>query len=354
MRGGFHAVLGNPPWVSYAGRAAQPLDDRLRLYFGEFYRGFAGYRNLQALFVERSVGMLVGRGRLGLVLPSSMAELDGYGPSRAAHDRYALCDDELPDLGEDSFRGVFQPSMVLQSTRRTAEDTTAAGQPWPIARPDLDAEASRILRTLERDTLPPSLFGDRGLQSSGEDVDHLNDAPCPGTIPIRVGSDIQPFCRSAPSLHAEVAWFGTRLRPTTEWASAKVLIRQTARVPIAVRSDGAAFRNSILAGFEDETYPADFLVAYLNSTPVRWYHFNCHRDARLGIPQVKVGHLQSLPALRESNLVATLAGLGGEWCKRNGGISQEEQRHLDELVAAGLGLSSGDLARMRRDSEAWS
>jgi hypothetical protein len=324
------------------------------LYFGEFYRGFAGYRNLQALFVERSAMMLIGRGRLGLIVPSSMAELDGYGPSRAAHDRHAVCDDELPDLGEDSFRGVSQPSMVLRSTRRTAEDTSAAGEPWPIARPDLDAEALRILRKLEGATLPAGLFGERGLQSSGEDVDHLRDAAASGTIPTRVGSDIQAFRRSPASLHAELAWFGTRLRPATDWANVKVLIRQTARVPIAVRSDGAAFRNSILAGFEDATYPADFLVAYLNSTPIRWYHFNSHRDARLGMPQVKIGHLRSIPAPCDSNLVPTLADLGSIWSKRNGGIVAEEQGRLDEMVAGGLGLASDDLARMRRDSEAWS
>ncbi len=354
MTGGFHAVLGNPPWVSYAGRAAQPLDDRLRLYFGEFYRGFAGYRNLQALFVERSVTMLTEQGRLGVILPSSMAELDGYGPSRAAHDRLAVCDEELPDLGEDSFRGVFQPSMVLRSTRRTAEEAAAAGQPWPIARPDLDVEAVRILRKLEGDTLPPGLFGERGLQSSGEDVAHLLDVSAPGTCPTRVGSDIQAFRRSAPSLHAEVAWFGTRLRPSSEWANVKVLIRQTARVPIAVRSDGSAFRNSILAGFEDTTYPAAFLVAYLNSTPIRWYHFNCHRDARLGMPQVKIGHLRSIPAPHDKAVIAALADLGATWSKRNSGIDSDEQRRLDEIVASGLALSRDDLERMRHDAKAWS
>jgi hypothetical protein len=244
--------------------------------------------------------------------------------------------------------------MVLQSTRRTGDDATAAGEPWPIARPDLDAEALRILRKLEGDTLPPDLFGERGLQSSGEDVDHLLDVSAPGTSPIRVGSDIQAFRRSAPSLHAEVAWFGNRLRPSTEWANVKMLIRQTARVPIAVRSDGSAFRNSILAGFDDATYSADFLVAYLNSTPIRWYHFNCHRDARLGMPQVKIGHLRSIPAPRDGNLVSALADLGIAWSKRNEGINPEEQRRLDEMVAASLGLSSEDLARMRRDAEAWS
>lgn len=347
-------MVGNPPWVSYAGRAAQPLDDRLRLYFTAFYGGFGGYRNLQALFVERAANLLAPQGRLGVILPSSMAELDGYGPSRAAHDRLAECDAELPDLGEDSFRGVFQPSMVLRSTRRALESQRAPGEPWPIARPDLDADAQRILRQLEGDVLPPALFGERGLQSSGDDVQHLFEQPASGTVPIRVGSDIQALRRSPPSIHAEAAWFGPRLRDAEEWAGVKVLIRQTARVPIAVRSDGAAFRNSILAGFEDAAHPADFLVAYLNSTPVRWYHFNSHRDARLGMPQVKIGHLRSIPAPRDKRVIGALVDLGATWSMRNAGIDAEEQRRLDEMVASGLGLPAEDLGRMWRDAEAWS
>ncbi|MFO0675729.1 MAG: hypothetical protein U0169_04305 [Polyangiaceae bacterium] len=355
MKRGFGAIVGNPPWVSYAGRAAQPLDDRLRGYFTSFYEGFGGYRNLQALFVERAVTQLLApQGRLGVILPSSMAELDGYGPSRAIHDRFAECDTELPDLGEDSFRGVSQPSMVLRSTRRVEEREDTAGETWPIARPDLDAGALRILRELEGEVLPPTLFGERGLQSSGDDVQHLLEAPGPGTVPIRVGSDIKAFHRSVPSLNAETAWFGSRLRAASEWANVKVLIRQTARVPIAVRSDGGAFRNSILAGFEDADHPADFLVGYLNSTPIRWYHFNCHRDARLGMPQVKIGHLRSIPTPRDKGVIAALADLGATWSKRNSGIDDDDQARLDKIVASGLGIRADDLARMCRDAVAWS
>jgi len=355
VKRGFGAIVGNPPWVSYAGRAAQPLDDRLRSYFMSFYEGFGGYRNLQALFVERTVGSLLGaEGRVGLVLPSSMAELDGYGPSRAAHERFAVCDAELPDLGEDSFRGVFQPSMVLHSTRRSAERDDPPGEAWPIARPDLDADAQRILQQLEGEVLPAELFGERGLQSSGDDVQHLLERQTTGTVPIRVGSDIQAFRRSTPSLHAEVSWFGSRLRAAIEWANVKVLIRQTARVPIAVRSDGVAFRNSILAGFATDKYPANFLVAYLNSTPVRWHHYYRHRDARLGMPQVKIGHLRAIPAPRDPQSVGALAELGGSWSERNDGIDADEQRRLDEMVASSLRLAREDLERILRDAGEWS
>ena len=353
MKHGFGVVVGNPPWVSYAGKAAQPLDDGLRGWFSAFYSGFRGFRNLQGLFVERGAALLGAGGRLGLVLPSSMAELKGYEPSREAHDRVAECDRELKDLGEDSFRGVFQPSMVLWSTRRSATGTSSTGAPWPIARPDLDEEARDILARMSGDPLPSHLFGERGFQSTGTDVEHMLAAPTSGTVPIRVGSDIQAFQRRPASLHAETAWFGHRLRDPSEWAEIKVLIRQTARVPMAVRSDGAAFRNSILAGFEDDEYSADFLVAYLNSTPIRWFHFNRNRDARMGIPQVKIGHLRAIPAPGDATAIGRIEAIGAACSATNAGIGPEEQQQLDKVVAQALGLGD-DLPRMRADAKAWS
>ncbi|HEV8551586.1 MAG TPA: hypothetical protein VGQ57_21205, partial [Polyangiaceae bacterium] len=97
-RGGFDAFVGNPPWVSYAGRASQPLAPEMREVY-DTYAAFHGYKNLQGLFVERAARLLRPGGRLGFVLPSSMSELAGYAPTRRAHDRFATVDPELPDLG---------------------------------------------------------------------------------------------------------------------------------------------------------------------------------------------------------------------------------------------------------------
>lgn len=353
-RRGFSAMVGNPPWVSYAGRAAQPLMPARRRYYLAFYRSFAGYRNLQGLFVERAARALRPGGRLGIVLPSSMAELDGYGPTRATHDRLAVCDAELPDLGERSFRGVVQPSMVLRSTVRARRLDAGDDAPWPIERPDLDSQARELLDRLDGPPLPPELFGERGLQTSGPDKSYFREsADAAHTVPLRSGSDIRAFYRGPPSLYADSAWFGGRLRASAEWQKVRLLIRQTARVPIAVVSDGVGFRNSILAGFESSMYSALFLVAYLNSTPIRWQHYYRHRDARLGLPQVKIGHLRAIPAPPSPDVHHVLTAFGEELCSRNDGIRDDEQRALDEAVARAFALGDAALARMRRDAKAW-
>jgi hypothetical protein len=345
-RAGFDALLGNPPWVSYAGRAAQPLAEELRAaYTG--YEAFRGYRNLQGLFIERCARLLRPGGRLGLVLPSSMSELAGYAPTRRAHDRYCAVDSELGDLGSDAFDGVFQPCMVLTSTRRATPLEALPDAAWPVERPDLDAVARGLIDKLARPPLPPHLFGERGLQSSGSDAAHLRAAPdALHSVPLRSGSDVSAFELRAPSTHADPSWFGSRLRAPSEWRQVRLLVRQTARVPVAALSDGAGFRNSLLAGFEDADYSATFLASYLNSTPIRWLHYVRHRDARQGMPQLKIAHLRATPSPPSRALIDALDRFGRALASRGRGILPYEQTELDALVADAFELDDEERKRL--------
>jgi hypothetical protein len=350
--GGFDVIVGNPPWVSYAGKAAQPLTDELRLFYAATSPAFHGFRNLQGLFVHRFAEMLRPGGRLGFVLPTSTSDLKGYEPTRRAHDALSVCDDELPDFGEKAFDGVFQPSMGLLSTRRPAKVVVEVSAPWPLERKDLDAETRALLETLSAlPPFPPQLFGERGFQSTSDDVTHLHPASAPDgrlTAGVRVGSDIEPFLRRPAELYCDPEVFGGRFRPASEWQSVKLLIRQTARFPMVVLSDGVAFRNSILAGFADAHWNELLLLAYLNSTPVRWLHYTRHRDARQGMPQMKIAHLRAMPAppLR-GDAGEQLTRMGKELGERNSGITAEEQERLDVLVAEILSLDDGARARIR-------
>ncbi len=345
QRGGFDAFVGNPPWISFVGRAAQPITPEHKRTLMSRYPSFSGYRNLQGVFLERSASLLAPGGRLGLLLPSSMSEQSGYAPTRLSHDRYCVCDDALPDLG-DSFEGVFQPCMALLSTRRQALAEGSDAR-WPMERPDLDEVAARILQKLAGPPLSPRLFGERGLQSFGDDKAHLRDAPDEThTIALRTGSDISAFRRGTPRAWAAPSWFVGRLRPAESFEQVRVLIRQTARFPIACLSDGLGFRNSILAGFADTDLPAEALVAWLNSNPIRYCHYARHRDARQGMPQVKIGHLRVLPAPPQS-IISELASFGAELSKANDGANAADQMRLDELVARAFDLNQTELDRIR-------
>jgi hypothetical protein len=350
--GGFDVIVGNPPWVSYAGKAAQPLPDELRLFYAATNPAFHGFRNLQGLFVHRFAEMLRPGGRLGFVLPTSTSDLKGYEPTRRAHDALSVCDDELPDFGEKAFDGVFQPSMGLLSTRRPTPVLVEIAPPWPLERKDLDAEARALVEKLSAlPPFPPQLFGERGFQSISDDVSHLHPASAPDgrlTAGVRVGGDIEPFLRRPAGLYCDPEVFGGRFRPASEWQSVKLLIRQTARYPMVVLADGVAFRNSILAGFADEAWSEFLLLAYLNSNPVRWLHYTRHRDARQGMPQMKIAHLRAVPAppLR-GDAREQLTRMGRELGERNSGITEDEQERLDGVVAEILSLDESARARIR-------
>jgi hypothetical protein len=237
--------------------------------------------------------------------------------------------------------------MVLCSTRRKEPLAAPLERAWPVERPDLDAVARRLIAKLTRAPLPPHLFGERGLQSSGNDTLHLAPAPdARHSVPLRSGSDVEAFGLRAPSAHADPAWFGPRLRAPNEWARVRLLVRQTARVPVVALSDGVGFRNSLLAGFEDAEHSAEFLVAYLNSTPIRWLHHARHRDARQGMPQLKIAHLRATPAPPSRALVAELAELGARLSARGAGIDAPEQAELDGLVADAFALDAEERRRL--------
>jgi hypothetical protein len=240
--------------------------------------------------------------------------------------------------------------MVLFSTRR-AEPARgkAPHQPWPLARSDLDADAVRLLDQLAAlPPLPAHLFGERGFQTTGDDVTQLHTAPT-GSVStaLRVGGDIGPGLRRPASLFCDPARFAGRLRAPSEWRRVKLLIRQTSRFPMAALSDGQAFRNSILAGFSDADYGEHLLLAYLNSAPIRWYHYARHRDARQGMPQLKIAHLRGLPAPpKGAPALVALEAIGRVIGERNTGISAEEQATIDGFVADALGIDRAARSRI--------
>lgn len=349
---GFDAIVGNPPWIAFAGRAAQPIDSRLSAYLRKTCPAFAGYRTLHGVFVERAVGLLRPGGRLGFVLPTSVADLDGYAPVRRAHDALAAADRPLPDYGPDAFEGVFQPAMALLSTRRDAR-VVAAGDAWEIERGDRDEVIDSILARCEGAAVVPSAcFGERGLQTSGGDRAQLARRPDPRrSLGLRCGADIAPFRTMEPTYWLAREDFGSKLRTDQAWSDVGVYVRQTARFPIASAADGAPFRNSILAGFGVGKVTASFLLAYLNSSVVRFMHYQRFRDARQGMPQLKIGHLRKLPLPHTTDLFLNdVARVGERLARANVGIDAAEQSALDAMVATAWDLTSVESDRV----EAWS
>jgi hypothetical protein len=313
-RGGFDLIIGNPPWVAYAGRAAQPLAAARKAYFAAHYTTLKGYPTLHGLFVERAL-RLAPQGTVALVVPSPVADLQGYrAVRRAVRATHTPCEPML-EFGQDAFESVTQPCFALIAEARTgsasspsaedgpfrlAERQRAGGQAAEVKAPSALSEIAKL------PVFPRDLFGEMGFQTTGVvSKQLLLRAPAPDGrhhYPLLEGRDVKEFSEGPPRLFLApdtelLRKARCRLRDRDDYRRVRFVIRQTARFPIAALHDGLPFRNSLLAGFAVDGFPAELVVGLLNSSLYRALHLATQRDGRQAVfPQVKVAHLRALPA----------------------------------------------------------
>jgi hypothetical protein len=345
--GEIDAYVGNPPWIAYKGRAAEPLPRARAEYLKQSCEAFAGYPTLHGVFVERCAARLTASGRLGLIVPTSMADLAGYAPTRRAHDRHCQVDPSLTDYGAHAFAGVFQPAMALHSTKRACKVEPGSDE-WALTREDVDLVTMALLdRTKRMPRVPGASFGERGIQTTAADKPRMaKERSGRFSQPLLSGTEVRPFQLLPPQLFVAPKDFATRLRSEDDWREVDVLIRQTARFPMAAMSSGAPFRNSVLAGFSREPFSSAGLIAFLNSNVVRFLHYQRFRDARQGMPQLKIGHLRSLPLPSTSqSFFGALDRIGLQLL--HSAHDTEAMRQLDALVAAAFELTEAEQQRVR-------
>ncbi len=316
-RGGFDLVIGNPPWVAYAGRAAQPLPAERKAYFAAHFSTLKGYPTLHGLFVERALH-LAPRGTVALVVPSPIADLQGYrAVRRAVRASHAPCEPML-EFGQDAFESVTQPCFALIAEQRASgaradRDSEPSDEPFRLAeRQRAGATAAEVAAPASLAALaslpsfPRELFGEMGFQTTSTVTQQLlKRAAEPDArhhYPLLEGRDVHPFSQGRPRLflapdRAALHEARCRLREREDYGRVKFVIRQTARYPIAARHQGLPFRNSLLAGFEVDGLSPDLVVGLLNSSLYRALHLARQRDARQAtFPQIKIAHLRTLPA----------------------------------------------------------
>lgn len=335
---GFDAILGNPPWVLYVGKGKQPIEVRESALLKELHGDAAAMLSTHGCFAARAAGLTRPGARIGLVMPSSLADAERYTDARCVHESACEVEGELPDFGASAFESVFQPSFCLLSTKR---ETPAAsrGAAWQLERPGRRAVVDQLIGALAGfDRLPRPMFGERGYRSSKADRGKFEKRAAPSErypIPLYEGASVRELMLLPPTAFGDPTALPALARD--DWRSVDVLLRQTARYPIACASPGVAFRNSIIAGFVVAPWTLPALLAYLNSSLVRWLHFHTQRDARQGMPQVKVAHLRALPAPPRSCIAELDAAFAGT-CARQAGISALERRALDDIVYGGFRL----------------
>lgn len=357
---GFDLVIGNPPWVAFAGRATQPLPPPLRAHYRRHFQAFRGYPTLHALFVELAA-RVAPRGVVALLIPSPLADLDGYKPARSALARSHAVQEPLLELGQDAFESVTQPCFALVAAPSAEGQATNPERAFVLTeRKHAAATAAQVqtpaalqrLASLPR--LPAQLFGEMGLQTNSAVTRQLlyrgTEPPPEFSYALLEGRNVSEFKVSPPRLflrpdRAVLSEQRCRVRDVADYARVKIIVRQTAAITIAARHDGTPFRNSLLAGFELPEYPFALTLGLLNSTLYRALHLASRRDARQGaFPQVKVAHLRSLPAPEPGSARDEVARLA--LAASDAGLSLELRRALDAAVFLLFGIASAEQVEM--------
>lgn len=309
-RGGFDAVLSNPPYLSYSGRQAVALLTPVRRYLRERYTR-AGWPAAHAYFIEQATRQLARR-RIAFVVPDQVGHLDGYAATRALLTGVT----EVRYWGEAIFTEAITPALtfitdkeyggpvtIIECDGRAETVECVAGQPWRGS-----SDTALLTKLYSKSESLGTLVGDIGVHT-GNCADALifptANAPV-GTVPILEGKEIGRYRCAAPDRAFQRAYspepgeyFSTR--PEARYADASFVIRQTASYPIVgPRRHATYFRNSLLALYPPtDGRSVEYLVGLLNSRLFRYLYNTIAREAgQRAFPQVKIGTLRRLPIRR--------------------------------------------------------
>lgn len=357
---GFDAVIGNPPWASFSGRQAVPLEPALDKYWAEEFAVFSGWKTLHSLFVEQFARLASTDGSIGVLLPAPVADLDGYAPVRRFIRAAKYVREPLLYFGEEAFAGVVQPSCALIAVGNPPPSGKPDGAPFILGASGLpttgpnESDFHRAIQQLnDRGRPPADAFADPGVHTGNcSKKIVLTQAGSVGEFAhVREGRSVFAYRLEAPQkwLHidyqaADGEYF--TIRDLSVYQGFPILLRQTAKRPIAAAHDSPTyFRNSVLACRGISGVSTPLVLAWLNSTAVGAWHMTKVREANQGaFPQVKVRHLRDLPVPDWSVLAESIGGQAPALVRSAGGQDATAIATLDEAVSHALGLSTAQHA----------
>ncbi len=306
-RGGFDVVIGNPPYLSYAGRQSVSLPPEIREFYSREYASFAGWPTSHSLFIERAARDLSAR-FVSFIVPDQMGHLAQYGALRATMQQHCPVR-KVKYWGEKVFEGVTTPALTFVGEKGPAglaevidrHGTTNRGmlhekQEWVFS-------ANRaLLNKLANSThfSLGELVRDCGFRTTAAADQVVKVGTIPESIPVLEGKNLVLFGCTPPTVAVRFDQ-GTVLRSSEErYHDAEFLVRQTAAYPIVgPRLHATYFRNSCHALYAPPA-PMDlrYIVGLLNSRLIRFAYIAATVESgQKAFPQVKLAALRSLPLL---------------------------------------------------------
>ncbi len=308
--GGFDAVIGNPPYLSYSGRQAIEISAEERDYFASHY-AWEGWVTSHGLFIERSVRDLSAR-LVSLIVPDQVGHLDGYKAVREAVTRHSRLG-EVRYWGEKVFRGVVTPALTFVADKTHSGEARVIagrgqvhlraihdGEPWMVT-----ALGGLLPKLRKRSVSLGDLVADPGVHTGNSADKLILDVRPDGKnlVPVLEGKQVSRYSCDVPTKSLDLGYRARQgeyftIRPRERYTAASFVIRQTAAYPIVgPREHADYFRNSLLALYSPVNgMDVRYVVGLLNSRLIRLiYSQTVQESQQKAFPQVKVRSLRDLP-----------------------------------------------------------
>lgn len=304
--GGFDVVIGNPPYLSFAGRQSVEISEELRRYYSNTFESWA-WPTAHSLFLERAIKTLSKR-FIAFIVPDQVGHLEGYGPVRTVATRECGLR-EVRYWGEKVFKGVLTPALTVvldkslkqcSTTIYTKDNAATAGnisegKEWNFS------PAADLLKKLKENSFSlDKLVTDCGIRTTSAKDQVFPLSEVKGKyVPALEGKQINRFSCSPATIAVRTdsrkpVLFGKQ----ENQQRAAFLIRQTAAYPIVGPHEYVPhFRNSLhgLAAPESGV-DIKYLAGVLNSKLIRFVYTSTIRESQQKtFPQVKIAALRGLP-----------------------------------------------------------
>jgi type I restriction-modification system DNA methylase subunit len=380
-RGGFDAIVGNPPYVRSA-----LIDEPVKQYLSRHYDVAVGQYDLYTVFIDRALSLIKTKGYLGYIVPRFlMFNLDSQ---RLREKLLSLHVEKIVEAGK-AFKNVDTEACIL-----TVKKESVDGYKMQIYQ--REQEQFVFVKSIYPKvfkTLPNKIFNVRLTQMSfrvlqkilqagiclkevarikrGMEIGKSTIRSTKSGVPVLIGEDTNRYYIAyqgtvAPLNHKEVK------RLSNEHKSEKILIRRVAPTLIAALDDKQFLFTKNLYSVISQEVSMKYLMALINSKVLRFFFRSYFTTKKEDIfPEIQVYQLEQLPIPildlskpsekathdRIVKLVEQMMSVKERYAAAK---SEQEQmrlerlaagldRQIDEAVYALYGLTDEDIAIVEGD-----
>ena len=315
-RGGFDAVIGNPPYLNLKRGF---LSDAEKSYFGIFYKTARGQYDSFVLFIEKAIGLLAPNGYHSFIVPKPVLVSENYEPVRQLFLEHQII--SISNSGSP-FGGVGVESTIVNvCKKRTAsgevmlEKITGENEvallgkvkqgyfrkfPFTICSYLLNQKNSALFEKISQESFLLGSLAEkfsRGIEA-GKKAEAITTVKTPNARRLLRGEDVTRYAIAFKGLYYEVSpknkkeWKDEKLYVCPE----KVLIRRVANSIIATLDHESYWTlNTLYTFVPKEGFDCRYLIGVLNSKLISYYFRVVFLSDDKLFPYVRISQLEKIP-----------------------------------------------------------